>query len=57
METALFCDRYQSLVMSLVIRVKKIGGIMSDKTKNIIWKFIEFILACLAGGGTAYMMG
>ena len=24
---------------------------MSDKTKNIIWKFIEFILACLAGAG------
>jgi hypothetical protein len=30
---------------------------MNEKTKNIIWKFIEFILACLAGGGTAYMVG
>lgn len=24
---------------------------MSDKTKNILWKFFEFILACLAGAG------
>jgi hypothetical protein len=24
---------------------------MSDKTKNILWKLIEFILACIAGAG------
>ena len=31
---------------------------MKNKTKNIIWKFIEFILACLAGvgGGAAVTM-
>jgi len=31
--------------------------VMNEKTKNVIWKFIELILAMLAGGGTAYMMG
>jgi hypothetical protein len=30
--------------------------VMNEKTKNVIWKFIELILAMLAGGGTAYMM-
>ena len=29
---------------------------MNEKTKNVIWKFIELIRAMLAGGGTAYMM-
>lgn len=24
---------------------------MSEKTKTILWKFFEFILACLAGAG------
>lgn len=24
---------------------------MSDKTKNIIWKFLEFLFAILAGAG------